>query len=543
MIPEGYLPPKDHLPDKIYALPEVRFPFKVNLGYHFLDRHVDQGLGSKIAIFYEDREITFSELQSEVNRLANGLLGFGVMKDDRIMLRLSNRPEFIVACLACWKLGAIPVLVHHLLKRDEIIFRANDSESRVAIVSSDVFGEVEKALSDCHTIQHIIVVSEKANGYISYADLLRAQDDKIRLEDTAKNDWMRIIYTSGTTGKPKGVINTIGDMLAGVTIANTYLLKISKSDVLGSHPAFSFAFGFFSILFFGLTGCSLVVIDRFDSEKMFASIERRGITVLRCVPTVYRMMLDIKDAEKKYDLGSLRICQSAGEMLPGIVARDWKSRFGVTILNSLGSADLNSFMSTHERTPHDKLDSSGMPLPGIDAKIVDEDFKDVLPGERGELILRAPWGIQYWRRPEAQANSIRSGWNKTGLIFTEDSEGYYWFKGRNDDMIVSSGYKIPGGEVEAVLLSHQAVHEAAAVASPDPVRGNIVKAFIVLNENYLPSDQLVEELQIFVKEKIEPYKYPRQIVFVDPESLPRTSTGKIQRFVLREQEKLKAGKI
>jgi 2-aminobenzoate-CoA ligase len=543
MIPEEFLPPKEHLPDKIYALPEVRFSQKINLGYYFLDRHIEEGRGASTAIFFEDREITFRELQGEVNRLANGLINFGIGRYDRIMLMFSNRPEFIACCIACWKLGAIPVLVHHLLKRDEIIFRANDSECKIAIVSSDVLKEVQNSLDECPTVEKVVVVGEKVEGYIPYNDLLANQLDQVTLADTSKNDWMRIIYTSGTTGKPKGVINTIADMLAGVTIANNYLLRLSNSDVLGSHPAFSFAFGFFSILFFGLTGCSLVIIDRFDSEKLFELVEKRGITVLRCVPTVFRMMLDIKDAEEKYNLSSLRLCQSAGEMLPGVVAREWKSRFGVEILNSLGSADLNSFMSTHENMAEEKLDSSGKPLPGIDCRIVDDQFRDVPPGERGELILRAPWGMQYWRRPEIQAKSVRNGWNRTGLIFEEDQEGYYWFKGRDDDMIVSSGYKIPGGEIETVLLSHEAVHEAAVVASPDPVRGNIVKAFIVLKQKYTASERLVEDLQRYVKEKIEPYKYPRKIVFVDPQSLPRTATGKIQRSVLRMEEKLKGDRV
>jgi len=537
-IPEEYLPPKDHVPDKIYPLPEVRLPHKLNLGYLFLDKHIEEGRGSEVAILYNNRKITFLDFQRDVNRLANALKGLGIEKNDRVMLRSPNRPEFIAGCLACWKIGAIPVLVNHLLKKEEIVFRANDSEAKAIIVSSDTFSELDKALPESPAIDNVIVYGDRINGHLFYEDLLGDHSDQVEMVETTKDDWMRIIYSSGTTGKPKGIINTISDMVAGITIANRYLLKLSPEDVLGSIPAFTFAFGFFSILFFGHTGCTLLLFDRFDAEMVFESIEKNRINVLRCVPTGFRMMLEIKDAEERYDLSSLRLCQSAGEMLPGVIVREWEKRFGVTILNSLGSADLNSYLSTRTNMPEEKLDSSGIPLPGVECKIVDENFEDLPRETRGELVIRAPWGLQYWRRPSVQKSSVINGWNRTGLIFVEDPDGYFWFKGRDDDMIVSSGYKIPGGEVETALMSHEAVYEAAVIPSPHPIRGNIVKAFVVLREGYKGSDRLKEELKTFVKKKIEPYKYPREIVFTGKESLPRTVTGKIKRFVLREKEKL-----
>jgi len=538
-IPADYLPPKEYLPEKIFPLPEVRLPQKLNLAELFLDRHVREGRGSNVAILYEKRKITFLELQREVNRLANAMRMLGIEKNDRVMLRSPNRPEFIVACFACWKIGAIPVLVHHHLKSEEITFRANDSEAKAILVSSDTFAEVEKSLSKCPTIKEVIIFGDKLSGYLFYDDLLADQPDHVQIVETSKDDWMRIIYSSGTTGKPKGILNSIGDAVAAITVANRYLLNLTPQDVLGGHPAFTFAFGFFSILFFGYSGCTLSVIDHFDPEFMFETIENHGITVLRCVPTAYRMMLEVKDAEKRYDLGSLRLCQSAGERLPAVTAKAWKKRFGVVILDSVGSAELNSFLSTRIDTPEDKLDSSGIPLPGVECKIVDENFNEVPRGLPGELIIRAPWGIQYWRRPDKQKEMVKNGWNRTGLIFIEDQDGYFWYQSRDDEMIVSSGYKIPAGEVEGALLSHEAVREAVVVPSPDPIRGNVVKAFVVLKDGYEPSDQLAQELKDFVKGKIEVYKYPRIIEFVDAESLPRTTTGKIQRFVLRQQEEIK----
>ena len=535
-IPPEYLPPKDFLPDYIYPLPEVRLPSLINACQLLLDSHVDEGRGNKIAIIYKGNKISFLDLQRRVNKFANALISLGIEKYDRVMVRMPNRPQFVIACLACWRLGAIPVLTHHMIKSPEIIFRANDTKAKAIIVSSDTFSAVKEALNQCPTIKAVITTNKRVGNYQFFEDLVKKQPDQCKTTETKKSDWLRIIYSSGTTGRPKGIISAIGDMIAGIKVANRYLLELTEDDVLGSPPAFTFAFGFFSILFSGISGCTLNIIENFNAENMFKEIEENRISVLRCVPTGLRMMLDIADSEKNYDISCLRLCQSSGEVLPSIVGKEWKKRFGSTILNSLGSAELNSYISTHVEMPEEKLDSLGTAVPGVDYRIVDGQFNEVLPGGQGELILRAPWGQLYWRRPDAQMNYVRNGWNRTGLIFEVDEDGYFWFKGRDDDMIVSSGYKIPGGEVENALLSNEMVHEAAVVPSPDPIRGNIVKAFIVLKRGYKPSDDVKEMLKNYVKGKIAPYKYPREIEFIDGNSLPRTTTGKIQRYVLRELE-------
>ena len=536
-IPVGYLPSKQHQAERIYLLPELDLPRQLNLGTFFLDRHIIEGRGERAALLYHDQKISFACLQKEVNRLANGLQGLGVEKNDRIILRSPNRPEFIVATFACWKVGAIPVLVHPLLKSEEIRFRIQDSEAKFMFSSPDAFAEVKEALNSIPNPCQVIIFGNRIEGQLSYDDLIVDQSDQFVDVAMDKEDWGRIIYSSGTTGRPKGILNTNGDLAAAIITANRFLLQLTPEDVLGGHPGFTFAFGFYSILFFGLSGCALSIIDRFDPETMFQTIERHRITVMRCVPTVYRMMLEVKDAEGRYDLKSLRLCQSAGEWLPGTTAKEWKRRFGAEILDSIGSGEWHSIVSTRVGMPEDKLDSSGFPLPGIEWKIVDENFREVPRGAYGELVFKTAWGQQYWRRPEIQEKMVREGWNRTGLIFTVDEEGYFWLKGRNDDMIISSGYKIPGGEVETALLGHEAVLETAVVPSPDPIRGNIVKAYVVLKKGVKASEQLADELKDFMKQKIEPYKYPREIVFVDGKSLPRTVTGKIQRFLLREEEK------
>ena len=535
-IPPDCLPPGDCLPEKIFPLPEVRLPRILNAGRFFLDRHVENGRGSKVAILYRDQKISFLELQREVNRLANALQRSGLEKYDRMMLRMPNRPEFIVACLACWKIGAIPVLVNHLLLADEIAFRANDSEAKMLLVSSDSLSEVVKAKDRFTVTKHIIVCGMREGGFPFYDDLLDGQPETFEAVDCDKDDWLRIIYSSGTTGKAKGIITSIGDGVAAIAVASKYLLEITPEDVVGGHPAFTFAFGFYFILFWGYNGCTLSITDHFEPESMLQTIQDHRISVLRCVPTVFRMILTIEGAERKYDTRSLRICQGAGEWMPGTVIKAWRERFGVDLLDSVGSADLNSFMSTRKGTPEDKLDSSGFLLQGVEGKIVDAQFQEVPCGQAGELVIRAPWGQYYWRRPDKQREGIQNGWNRTGLICREDEEGYFWFKGRNDEVIVSSGNKIPSGEVEAALLTHEAVLETAVIPSPDAVRGYIVKAFVVLKNGYQPSPELGEELKKHVKEKIEAYKSPRVIEFASRDSMPRTVTGKIQRFILKDRE-------
>lgn len=259
------------------------------------------------------------------------------------------------------------------------------------------------------------------------------------------------------------------------------------------------------------------------------------------------MMLGLEDAEKKWDCSSLRLCQSAGEWLPGATALEWKRRFGVPILDSMGSGDLHYWLSTFEGMDESKYGSTGISVPGFENVIVDENFNEVPPGVVGELIVRGPVGQTYWRRPDKQKEGVCppdsrfKGWSRPGLIFMKDHDGFFWYKSRSDDMIVTSGYKIPGGEVEGALNNHPAVLESAVVATPDEERTSLIKAFVVLKEGFHPSEQMKVELQEFVKQEIEPYKYPRIIEFAKSHELPRTSTDKIQRNVLREREWAKKG--
>ncbi len=536
IIPEAYLPPVEHRPEKIYALPELRLPWKLNLVDYCIDRHIRAGGGDKALMYYKDKVISYREMQAGINKIANALRELGIEKNDRVMLRSANCPEIYASYFACWRLGALPVLTHHLLRAEEIAFRANDSEAKAMIVSSETFEDVKKARSRFETVKEIIAFGRNEEGCIPFEELIAGQPAEIENTETYRDDWMRIIYSSGTTGNPKGIINTIGDMVALQESYCKYILDLRSNDVIGGHPAFAFAFGFSLLLCPGFMGSSVSIVEKFDPKLMFETIQAHRISVLFCVPTAFRMMLSISNAEKIYDLSSLRICQSAGEWLPGDTSREWKRRFGMPILDSVGSGDLNYWLTTTAATPDDKLDSSGKPVPGVECKIVNESFQDVPTGTEGELLVRGPCGQQYWRRPDKQREGVVAGWNRPGLIYVEDEDGYFWYHGRNDEMIVSAGYKIPGGEVESALLQHPAVMECGVIGAPDSMRGHIVKAYVVLRQGYTGSKELAEEMKDFVKRRIEAYKYPREIQFIDQGELPRTVTGKIQRFALRNLE-------
>ncbi|MGQ9515474.1 MAG: acyl-CoA synthetase [Thermoproteota archaeon] len=542
-IPEEYLPPKEWLPEKIYALPEFyTYPRKLNLAKLFLDNNAEKR-GDKTAIYYEDQRITYRELQEKVNKVGNALKSLGIEDNDRVMLRSPNIPEWIISFFACWKIGAVPTLLSPLARAKTIAYQANDSEAKAIIVSSDVLEDVKKAKKDFNTIEHVIVVGKDEEGvYPSLEDLIQGQPSDLEALDVSLDHVGRLIYTSGTTGIPKGAIATFRDILTVTDCHAKHILRLSEKDVVGGHPSFTFAFGSVNFTLEPWRfGASLSIMERFTPEKMFETIEKHRISVLCCVPTAFRMMLELKEAEKKYDLSSLRLCQSAGEWCPKSTIVEWERRFGVRIIDSLGSSELMYWCSAWEEMPESKLGSTGLPVPGYELKIVDENFREVHPGEIGELVLRGPVGFTYWRKPDEQKGAIKDGWSRCGLLYMRDEDGYFWYKGRIDDMIVSAGYKIPGGEVEALLNEHEAIVESAVVASPDSLRGHVAKAFVVLKEGYEPSDRLAKELQDYVKTRTDPWKYPRRIEFVKSEDLPRTVTGKIQRRLLAkmEQERFK----
>jgi 2-aminobenzoate-CoA ligase len=546
-IPKKYLPLEDYLPETLQLLPELNYPERVNLADVLLDKNADDR-GDKVAVYYEDQRITYSELQAMANRFANALRDLGIGKNDRVVFRSPNVPEYLVWNFACWRIGAIPVLINHLNRHEEVAFKATDSDAVAVCVHADFYEDVEKALPQCPNIKHVIVLGKKIPLTLEYNELIKGQSDDAESEDTARNDYARLIYSSGTTGKPKGILTTVAGALSVTDTHGRHILKIREDDVLGGHPYFTFAFGSVNFTMHPWRfGAAVSIIPRFKPEEQFRLIQEHKISLLFAVPTAFRMMLGVEDAQKKHDLSSLRLCQSAGEWLPGATAQDWKQRFGITILDSLGSGDLMYWLSTFEGMDNKKTGSTGFSVPGFENVVVDEQFNEVPAGTIGELITRGPVGQTYWRRPDKQIEGVcpldskYKGWSRPGVVFMKDEDGYFWYKSRSDDMIVTAGYKIPGGEVEAALNNHPAVLESAVVDTPDKERGNLIKAFVILKDGHSPSDDMIKDLQEFVKKEIEPYKYPRIIEFSNAEDLPRTSTGKIQRRILRDREHAKGG--
>ncbi len=542
VIPEDYLAPRSHLPQLLKSLPELAYPKRLNLAEELLDANLAEH-ADKIAIYADTGNLSYRQLHAKVNRFANALRDLGIRQNDRVVLRSLNNPEQIIWNFACWRVGAIPVLVSHLNRAPELAFKVNDSEAVAICVDSESYADVGKARDDCPGLRHIIVHGESIPGTLNFEDLLRTQPDQALSADTSREDIGRVIYSSGTTGNPKAIVMTLEGVLSICDTFGRNVLEVRPDDVFGGHPYYSFAFGAGSFLYLPWRfGASVSITPHFNAERLFEQIGKHGITLLFAVPTALRMMLGIADAESRYQLSTLRAVQSAGEPLPEKTLCDWKQRFGHVILDALGSGELHYFLSTFPGMPQEKFGSSGVVVPGYECLVVDEQLEPVPPGTPGELILRGPVGQLYWRRPDAQERGVCppdsrfAGWSRPGLYCARDADGYFWLKCRLDDMIVTSGYKVPGGEVEAVLNRHPDVLESAVIGVPDGERGNIIKAFVVLRDGVRADPELAQRLQDFVKQELEPYKYPRRIEFADARALPRTVTGKIRRKDLRDLE-------
>jgi 2-aminobenzoate-CoA ligase len=532
------LPPAEFWPDRVYTLPELRYPPRLNVAREILDRNVAAGRGPRPAIHFGDQVITYADLQAQVNRLAGGLRAMGLARDDRVLIRLPNCPEFIISWLALQKLGAVAVSTMPMLRARELATIAGDAETRWAIVHTTLTEELEKARKQVAAVQLVIVVG--GAGDATWEEIGRGQADSFEAADTLADDVAMIAYTSGSTGVPKGCVHMHQDILASADSYARYILRPTEEDVFGGHPTLAFTFGTGGLMVFPFRfGASTVLMPPFQPELMLETIQRYRISVVFCAPTSYRLMLQIPEMEVKHRLRSLRAGVSAAEALPAATCEEWVKRTGVELLDGIGSTEMfHIFLSSAPGRV--RPGATGVPVPGYDCRVVDEQGKELGRGREGLLAVKGPTGCKYWRKPQRQAEYIKAGWNYPGDIYVQDEDGFFWYQCRSDDMIVSGGYKIPGPEVEHVLDAHPAVAESAVVASPDPTRGFVTKAFVVLKPGVTPTPALVEEIQEFVKGEIAPYKYPRLVEFVD--RLPRTETGKIRRVELRQRETDRAGK-
>jgi 2-aminobenzoate-CoA ligase len=521
------LPPRDQWPELIFELPELQYPSQLNCATVLLDDAIAAGHGDRIALRSATGVWTYRELLERANQIAHVLVrDLGLVPGNRVLLRGANTPMLVASWFAVMKAGAIAVTTMPMLRSFELSVIAR--KARIDHVIADQRGSAE------------IVAAAQETGLLRRMTLYGggeleacAARQPVIFDNvpTAVDDVCLLAFTSGTTGEPKATIHFHRDVLAMADTVARHLLKTSPDDVYVGSPPLGFTFGLGALLAFPLRfrACACLV-ENPTPDALLEAVQRWRATCLFTAPTAYRAMLPVV---RDFDLSSLRQCVSAGEALPKATSDSWFELTGLRIIDGIGATEMiHIFISAAGAAI--RPGATGKPLPGYQACILDSHGKQLPPGRSGRLAVKGPTGCRYLADAR-QKKYVQNGWNITGDTYYLDADGYFWFQARADDMIVSAGYNIAGPEVEWALLMHPAVRECAVVASPDAERGSIVKAFIVLKPEHAASDALKVALQDHVKQSIAPYKYPRAIVFMD--SLPKTPTGKLQRYVLREQEK------
>nr|WP_245516369.1 benzoate-CoA ligase family protein [Methylobacterium segetis] len=516
-----HLPPRESWPDLIFALPELRYPRRLNCVTQLLDRWIAEGRGHALCLIGEHESLTYRQLFERVNRIANVLVNrLGLRPGNRVLLRSGNTPMMVATYLAVLKAGGVVVATMPLLRAREIAYPLNKARIALALCDHTIGEEMEAARLHAPGLERVVYWG---GGPDSLETLMAAESPAFTAADTASDDVCLIAFTSGTTGEPKGAMHFHRDMLAICDTYARHVVRVGSEDrFIGSAP-FAFTFGLAIILFPMRVGGSAVVLERAGPEDLALAIGRERATVCFTAPTAYRAILSKLAA---YDLSSLRRCISAGELLSRATFDAWKAATGRTLLDGIGGTEM---LHIYLASPEEEVrpGATGRPVPGYEARVVDEDGREVPPGTVGRLAVRGPTGCRYLADPR-QSTYVVDGWNYPGDSYVMDEDGYYWYQARCDDMIVSSGYNISGPEVEAALLRHPDVLECGVVGAPDPERGTIVKAYVVRAPGTAVSAKV---LQDFVKAEIAPYKYPRAVAFV--ENLPKTASGKIQRFELR----------
>jgi benzoate-CoA ligase family protein len=517
-------------------------PEYYNLGYDVVDKHANNQNKDKIALIWENengesKKYSFSDMKKLSNKFGNLLRNLGFKRGDRFLIRLPNVPEFHISFIGGIKIGAVPIPSSVMFRDHEIEYRINDSKSKAVITTSKYVKDVNKILDKCPSLKHVIIIDESTKKENNYINLINKTSDILEVENTKKTDIAFICYTSGTTGNPKGTVH-LHQWVPGNDPSVLFWQNIEDDDIIAHTGNLSWIFplgnGFLYPWRWGIT--TLIYDGRFDTDTWFRLFEKYKITNLASTPTVYRMFVSHNDIENKYNLSSLRHCISAGEPLNPEVIKKWKAMFNLNIFDGIGMTEIMVYLSNMPGMKI-KFGSCGKPQPGHICEIIDNKGNLLPIGEPGILgIKKNDPGLfsEYWNKKDNTKKSFKNDWFLTGDILYKDEEGYFWFSGRDDDLIMASGYRISPFEVESSIISHPKVLEAAVVASPDELRGVIVKAFVILKEKNNASDELIKEIQNYSKQISAPYKYPREIEFVN--ELPKTQSGKIMRKKLRELE-------
>ena len=513
---------------------EVRLSHPFNAGSYFLDRLVEQGHAASLAILYGDQRLTYADVLDQANRAGNVLAQEGVQRGDRVLLLLPDSPTFVACFWGAIKIGAVPIPANTLLRGEEYGFLLRDSGARAVVVEVELLRQVEPFLSGEGEVPAVLVSGRPEAGAKSLEQRMAEASASLVAAQTRADDPAFWLYTSGSTGTPKGVVHQQRDMVFCLEAYAKHVLGISSQDRTFSASKLFFAYGLGNGLSlpFGVGASTVLMAERTTADRVFEIIQRYRPTIFFGVPTLYAAMLRVPEAEKQYDLSSIRCAVSAGEALPAPLWERFQERFGIEILDGIGSTEmLHIFISN--RPEEVQPGSSGKLVPGYEARIVDEQGAEVAAGQIGNLWIRGGSAAAgYWNRSESTEKTFVNGWVMTGDKYTSDAAGYYWYCGRSDDMIKVSGQWVSPLEVESVLLAHPGVAECAVVGAPDSDGLIKPKAFVVANPPASSGGLAESELLDLAQAKLASHKVPRWIVFA--ESLPKTATGKIQRFKLRE---------
>ncbi len=525
------LPPMKQWPDLLLDRPEFQYPDYLNAAVELTDRIVEKGMGDRIALIGNGRQRTYKELADWSNRLAHALVeNYGVKPGHRVLIRSGNNPALVAALLAATKAGAVVVNTMPLLRAGELSKIVDKAEISLALSDSRIADELVACAKTSRFLKQVVNFDGTSNHDAELDRVALNKPVRFDAVKTGRDDVALLGFTSGTTGEPKATMQFHRDILA---VADGYareVLKVTPDDVFVGSPPLAFTFGLGGLAVFPLRfGATATLLENAAPPEMIKIIETYKATICFTSPTAYRAMMAAMD--RGADLSSLRLAVSAGETLPAPVFESWTRKTGKPILDGIGSTELLHIFITN-REGDAEAGTTGKPVKGYEAKIVDDDMKELPAGTVGKLAVRGPTGCRYLADTR-QSNYVRDGWNLTGDAFVRDANGRFSFVARADDMIISSGYNIAGPEVEAALLSHPAVAECGVVGAPDESRGMIVKAYVVVAADATADAALATALQEHVKQAIAPYKYPRAIEFVA--QLPKTETGKLKRFALRQK--------
>jgi len=525
------LPPFDQWPDLLLDRPEFQYPPYLNVAVELTDRMVEKGFGDHVALIGNGRRRTYKELLDWTNRLAHTLVeDFGVKPGNRVLIRSGNNPAMVAAWLAVTKVGAVAVNTMPLLRAGELTAIVDKAQIGLGLCDSRIADELVSCAKDSKVLRSVICFDGTSNHDAELDRVALNKPVTFEAVRTGRDDVALLGFTSGTTGEPKATVHFHRDLLI---IADGYakeVLRLTPQDIFVGSPPLAFTFGLGGLAIFPLRfGATATLLENASPANMIDIIETYKATISFTSPTAYRAMMAAMDDGA--DLSSLRMAVSAGETLPAPVFEAWTEKTGKPILDGIGTTELlHIFVSN--RLEEASAGATGRPVTGYEVSVVDDEMHEVPDGTVGHLAVRGPTGCRYLA-DDRQTTYVRNGLNVTGDDFVRDERGVFHFVARADDMIISAGYNIAGPEVESALLSHADVVECAVIGVPDNERGQIVQAHVVLKAGVERDEACAKRLQDHVKAKIAPYKYPRSVRFVN--ALPKTQTGKIQRF------KLKAG--